>query len=582
MIKAHRLIGEILNRRFGLDPVELQKALDQQKDKDLRLGEVLIDNNVITESQLLQCLAEQQGLYFQEETPESEEVDLSLLDHISINYLKQNKVLPLWYLENGHILVAVTDPMAYWIIDDVSSRLSQEVEVTLMESQRLMALINKTYTRKAQSVELEEDEDFKDVEVADLVDVIDMKDEAPIIRWVNAIIFNAAKERASDIHIEPGEKEVVVRYRIDGVLYETKHANKNYLSAIIARVKIMAGLDIAEKRLPQDGRIRRKIAGRDIDMRVATIPTAKGERITIRLLDQSSILLALSDIGFAPRELKIMDDLIQRPHGIVLVTGPTGSGKTTTLYASLNKINSPEKNILTIEDPVEYQLEGISQVQVNPKINLSFAAGLRSFLRHDPDVIMVGEIRDLETAEIAIQASLTGHLVLSTVHTNDSSGALTRLVDMGVEPFLVSSSLNGVLAQRLVRKLCPICKEVYRPTPEEIKTMGFDPEHFFEGEISGYPVSDDFVIPPPGHVFRAKGCDACMNTGYQGRTGIYELMEIDDEIRALSMKKIDANQIKRAAMRKGLNTLRQDGMRKAISGITSISEVLLVTAEDLA
>ncbi|MBU1239150.1 Flp pilus assembly complex ATPase component TadA, partial [Myxococcota bacterium] len=469
----HRIIGEILVESFGVHPLDIQRAIDVQPTESLRLGEILVKQKIITEADVLRALAMQQGLEYLEEQPKSEQVDLHLLEKISINYAKQNRAVPLWLKDEGTVVVAMSDPMSYWVMDDLGSKLAKRLEVVLMEGQRVLDIINKAYTRRAQSVDLgTEDEQFLEGDVADLVDVIDMTDEAPIIRWVNAIIFNAAKERASDIHIEPGDREVVVRYRIDGLLYETKHANKNYLSAIVARVKIMSGLDIAEKRLPQDGRIRRRIAGRDIDMRVATIPTARGERITIRLLDQGSILLDLADIGFDKRELDIIQDLIYRPHGILLVTGPTGSGKTTTLYASLNQINTPEKNILTIEDPVEYQLAGISQVQVNPKIKLSFAAGLRSFLRHDPDVIMVGEIRDLETAEIAIQASLTGHLVLSTVHTNDSAGALTRLVDMGVEPFLVASSLNGILAQRLVRRLCPLCKEAYSPTPEEIHDVG--------------------------------------------------------------------------------------------------------------
>jgi general secretion pathway protein E len=582
-MSLHRPLGEILVSDFGVHPLELSKALDAQKSEQLRIGEILVNEKQVTEEVVLRALSLQQGLAYLDDVPKPEDIDLTLLEKVPINYAKQNRVIPLWYTDDGKVVVAVSDPMAYWIIDDLGARLSKSIEIKLLVAQKILDIINKSYTRKSQSVDLGDDnEEFAEGEVADLVDIIDMTDEAPIIRWANSIIFNAAKERASDIHIEPGDKEVVVRYRIDGLLYETKHANKNYLSAIIARVKIMAGLDIAEKRLPQDGRIRRRIAGRDIDMRVATIPTAKGERITIRLLDQGSILLDLADIGFAERELTIMNDLINRPHGILLVTGPTGSGKTTTLYSVLNKINTPEKNILTMEDPVEYQLAGISQVQVNPKIKLTFAAGLRSFLRHDPDIIMVGEIRDIDTAEIAIQASLTGHLVLSTVHTNDSAGALTRLVDMGVEPFLVASSLNGILAQRLVRRLCPHCAIEYTPSREDMEEVGIDYDLFASGQISGFPVKEGFKRPPVGRVFRANGCSKCMNTGYQGRTGIYELLEMDDEIRALSMKKIDANFIKKVAIKKGLKSLRQDGALKVISGITSLSEVMLVTAEDLA
>lgn len=578
----HRLIGEILSTHFRVPTDAVLRAAEEHKNEKCRIGEWLMREKIITEKILLQALALQQGLFYQEQDIKPEDVDLSLLERISINYAKQNKVIPLWRTERNQVLTAISDPMAYWVIDDITARIGSPVVMVLMEQDRILSLINRAYTRKSQSVDLQnEGEGFAEEDIDDLVDNIDLSDEAPIIRWVNAIIFNAAKERASDIHIEPGEKEVVVRYRIDGVLYETKHANKNFLNSIVARIKIMAGLDIAEKRLPQDGRIRRKIAGRDIDMRVATIPTARGERITIRLLDQSSILLGLADIGFYTTDLQKMEELIERPHGIILVTGPTGSGKTTTLYACLNKINKPDLNILTIEDPVEYQLAGISQVQVNPKIQLTFAAGLRSFLRHDPDVIMVGEIRDLETAEIAIQASLTGHLVLSTVHTNDSAGALTRLVDMGVEPFLVASSLVGILAQRLLRRLCPHCKEPYVPTAEELQEMGVDPDAFFAGQIESHPVPPGFKTPPRGYVFRPRGCPECLNTGFVGRTGIYELLLMDDDIRAMSMKKIDANQIKKLAISKGMRTLRQDGARKVISGITSFSEVMLVTTEDV-
>ncbi len=577
----HRLIGEILISQGRASVPDIDRALAGQQKESMRIGEWLIREKILNEKDLLRGLALQQGLVYQEQDIKPEDVDLELLERISINYAKQNKVLPLWHGEDGRIHVAISDPMAYWVMDDLAARLDSQFLLVLMEADRILSLINRAYTRKNQTVDLaNEGEGFSEEDVDDLVDNIDLSDEAPIIRWVNAIMFNAAKERASDIHVEPGEKEVIVRYRIDGILYETKHANKNYLNSIVARIKIMSGLDIAEKRLPQDGRIRRKIAGRDIDMRVATIPTARGERITIRLLDQASILLGLADIGFYKDDLDKMEEIIERPHGIILVTGPTGSGKTTTLYAGLNKINKPDLNILTIEDPVEYQLAGVSQVQVNPKIHLTFAAGLRSFLRHDPDVIMVGEIRDLETAEIAIQASLTGHLVLSTVHTNDSAGALTRLVDMGVEPFLVASSLIGILAQRLLRRLCPHCKEPYVPTREELTEMGVDPDRFFAGTADRHPVPPGFRAPPAGHVFRHKGCHHCLNTGFQGRTGIYELLIMDDDLRAMSMKKIDANQIKKLAISKGMRTLRQDGARKVIAGITCFSEVMLVTTED--
>ena len=480
------------------------------------------------------------------------------------------------------MVVAIADPLAVHALDDVRALLGLEPIPQLSSATKIVELINKVYARLKVGVELEQDkkgdgEDFGDAE--ELVDILDLTDEAPIIRWVNSLMFQAVKERASDIHIEPGEKDVVVRYRIDGVLRESKRANRQYLPSILSRVKIMAGLNIAEKRLPQDGRIRRRIAGKDIDMRVATAPTATGERVTIRLLDRSSVLLGLADIGFAGDHLKELEAIITRPHGILLVTGPTGSGKTTTLYACLSRINTPDLNILTVEDPVEYQLEGISQTQVNPKIDLTFASGLRSFLRHDPDVIMVGEIRDVETAEIAIQASLTGHLVFSTVHTNDAAGGITRLVDMGVEPFLVASSVVGLLAQRLVRRVCPECRVLATPTPDEIAAMNMDPDAFLHGKIV-IPELKGATVLPPGKVYRAKGCSACLDTGYRGRAGIYELLMINDEVRTLALKNADATQIKRAGINNGMRTLRQDGALKVLAGITTIEEVMMVTAED--
>jgi general secretion pathway protein E len=376
----------------------------------------------------------------------------------------------------------------------------------------------------------------------------------------------------------------MVRYRIDGELYESRRAAKQFMPSIISRVKIMAGLNIAEKRLPQDGRIRRKIAGKDIDMRVATIPTVKaGERITIRLLDRESVLHDLADIGFGDDHLRQMDDLIRRPHGILLVTGPTGSGKTTTLYACLAKINSPELNILTIEDPVEYQLDGISQTAVNTKIELTFASGLRSFLRHDPDVIMVGEIRDRETSEIAIQASLTGHLVLSTIHTNDAAGAITRLVDLGVQPFLVASSLMALLAQRLVRRVCKSCRELYEPSDEDLQSINIDPVAFRSSKARRVLFKGVEDFPPVGKLYRAKegGCQACLGQGYKGRTAIYELLIIDEKIRQLTIKNTDAQTIKNHAMGVGMRTLREDGAQKVLSGMTTTAEVLMITTQDM-
>jgi general secretion pathway protein E len=406
-------------------------------------------------------------------------------------------------------------------------------------------------------------------------DLLEAADEAPIIKLVNSLLFEAVKKRASDIHIEPFERDLMIRYRIDGVLYNVLTPPKRLQASIISRIKIMAGLNIAEKRLPQDGRIGIKIAGRDVDIRVSAIPTAHGERLVLRLLDKGNLLLKLSEIGLQPDRLGTLDQLIRLSHGIVLVTGPTGSGKTTTLYAALNTINAPDKNIITIEDPIEYQLRGVGQMQINPKITLTFAAGLRSILRQDPDVIMVGEIRDGETAEIAIHASLTGHLVFSTLHTNDAAGAVTRLLDMGIEPFLVASSVVAIVAQRLVRVLCPACRQAYRPTPAELAKLGI-------GSFRPLPAEPGPGPDPATSVmfFKAGGCPECLDTGYRGRIGIYEILVMDDEVRALILAKADANAIKARAVERGMTTLREDGARKVLDGVTTTEEVLRVTAED--
>ncbi|HTA19923.1 MAG TPA: ATPase, T2SS/T4P/T4SS family, partial [Polyangia bacterium] len=419
-----------------LTPALIEQALATQLKEGGRIGEVLVKMRAVTEEEVLAALGRQLDLPVLADL-KAADVDVELAAGIPIGFAKQHRVLVV-RREGDAVVVATADPLDVGALDDLRGQLGAEVRPVLLSSQKILEIINDAYGRtqdKGGDLGKDGDGDGEDEGSSEeLVDILEITDEAPIIRWVNSLLFNAVKERASDIHIEPGEKEVMVRYRIDGELYESRRAARQFMPSIISRVEIMAGLNIAEKRLPQDGRIRRKIAGKDIDMRVATVPTVKaGERITIRLLDRESVLHDLADIGFGDDHLRQMDDLIRRPHGILLVTGPTGSGKTTTLYACLAKINSPDLNILTIEDPVEYQLDGISQTAVNAKIELTFASGLRSFLRHDPDVIMVGEIRDRETSEIAIQASLTGHLVLSTIHTNDAAGAITRLVDLGVQ-----------------------------------------------------------------------------------------------------------------------------------------------------
>jgi general secretion pathway protein E len=579
---TRKRIGEILIEAGAVKPAAVEQALAQQESEGGLLGELLIKAHACTEEDVLRALGVQLGMPFRADYPVAE-MDAELAAKVPIGFAKQHRVMPL-RREGDAVLVATADPLDVGAIDDVRAMLAEDIAPVLMTSGKLMEAVNHVYGRKQDAGNLGSGESDDDEGAAEeLVDILDVNDEAPIIRWVNALMFNAVKERASDIHIEPGEKDVLVRNRIDGVLYETRRAPRQFIPSIISRVKIMAGLNIAEKRLPQDGRIRRKIAGKDIDMRVATAPTVKGgERITIRLLDRESVLHDLADIGFGSDHLSQMNDLITRPHGILLVTGPTGSGKTTTLYACLAKINSPDLNILTIEDPVEYQLDGISQVAVNDKIDLTFASGLRSFLRHDPDVIMVGEIRDLETAEIAIQASLTGHLVLSTIHTNDAAGAITRLVDLGVQPFLVASSLMALLAQRLVRRLCLECRELYRPTEIDLSTLGIDPEAFYAGEGPRARFKGAGDPPPPGMLYRARegGCPTCLNAGFKGRTAIYELLMIDDRIRQLAIKNADAGTIKKAAMEAGMRTLREDGAQKVLAGMTSTAEVMMITTGD--
>jgi general secretion pathway protein E len=573
-------LGEILLRQGELRPEHLTKALERQKSEGGRLGEILVRMKAISDEDLVRALATQFEMPYLAELPNPEELDIALVEPLPINFAKQHRVMPYTRDSAGRIHVAVAEPLSLHVLDDMRVLLEAPIEAELASSARIVDLINKVYGRLREGAELDQtDEESEYGDAEELVDILDLTDEAPIIRWVNSLMFQAVKERASDIHIEPGEKDVVVRYRIDGKLREAKHANRQYLASIIARVKIMSGLNIAEKRLPQDGRIRRKIAGKDVDMRVATAPTAGGERIAIRLLDRSSVLLGLPDVGMSADTLLAIRSIIQRPHGILLVTGPTGSGKTTTLYACLSEINSPDKNILTIEDPVEYQLEGISQTQVNPKIDLTFATGMRSFLRHDPDIIMVGEIRDRETAEIAITASLTGHFVYSTVHTNDAAGGITRLIDMGIEPFLIASSLVGLLAQRLVRTPCNDCAQVVRPSEEVLRELGIEPKRFFDGAYHLPAVKGQRPMPP-GTVLRAVGCASCLTTGYAGRTGVYELLLVNDVIRSMTLQKTDAATMRNAAIQGGMVSLRADGARKVILGITTPEEILMMTTED--
>lgn len=587
-----RQLGELLIEMGVVQVEALAEGLAAQHLEGERIGETLVRLKHCSEWDVCRALAQQFGLGARENI-EIGEVQDELVERLPIQYARAATVLP-WKLERqlGLLQVFAADPLRLLDLDDLCQVYGAvDLEITLMPRSVVLDLINRVYARRTKDVDLEKKAEDYVEEDEDILHA--SAEDAPIIRFVNSLIFNASKEKASDIHIEPGDKEITVRNRVDGVLHEVKRAPKAHLPSIIARVKIMAGLNIAEKRLPQDGRIRRKIAGKEVDMRVATVPTAHGERVTIRLLDKSAVMLSLDSIGIGADHLRIIREVIHRPHGIFLVTGPTGSGKTTTLYSALSEINKPDLNILTVEDPVEYQLAGISQVQVQAKINLTFAAGLRSFLRHDPDVIMVGEIRDVETAEIAIQASLTGHLVLSTIHTNDSATGITRLVDMGVQPFLVASSLVALQAQRLVRRVCPHCAEPYRPTAAEIEDVGIDAAAFFagqqplkapmrdeHGEVIPLAAPSGRKLPPAGHIFRAAGCEKCHGSGYSGRTGLYEVLTVTEEIRRLAIRNADSGQIKAAALAQGMRTLRDDGALKVVLGITTLDEVARVTAEE--
>jgi general secretion pathway protein E len=560
---VRRLLGEILVDA-GLSPERLKKVLDLQKKRGGRIGTLLVRLNFVTEEEVLKALGQQLGLPYQSDLGD---IDRELALKLPITYAKKAMVLPL-RRDNGTVLAATSEPLNLSALDDLSALLGVDITLCLAPSEKILDTLNRLYSEDMNKAEdtvqemEEEDLSFLAAELDEPTDLLEVTDDAPIIRLVNSLLSQAIRERASDIHIEPFEKEMIARFRIDGILYNILTIQKRFQASIASRVKIMSGLNIAEKRLPQDGGMRIKIGGRDVDIRVSIVPTAFGERIVLRLLYRESALLPLDQIGFSGDTLTRFNAMIERPHGIILVTGPTGSGKTTTLYASLSKINSPDKNIITIEDPIEYQLKGIGQIQVNAKIQLTFAAGLRSVLRQDPDVILVGEIRDTETAEIAIQAALTGHLVFSTLHTNDAAGAVSRLLDMKIEPFLISSSVIAILAQRLVRVLCKQCREPYQMTPAEVAELEFNPSA--EGST----------------VYRAKGCEACFNTGYLGRSAIYELLTVDDDIRQLMMKNNDATTIKALAMEKGMRTLRQDGAARMLEGLTSIDEVVRVTQKE--
>lgn len=587
-----RFLGEIVHRRAGVPLERLEALYAVQREKGTDLVDLLVNGSILDDVSVAKALAAEAELPYVENV-EPDRISTALATRLPITFAKSHRVL-VTNEDDFAVYVVIGDPFDTTAIDEMRVLFGKPVEVSVSPAERIVDAINRVYEREAGGGELETEEGQVDENEAVGGDILDSDDEAPVIRWVNSLFLQAMKERASDIHIEPEEKEVIVRYRIDGELYVARRAPRAFMNSIVSRIKIESALNIAEKRLPQDGRIAKKIAGKSFDIRVSTIPTSRNyERIVMRLLNKSSVLLDLPDLGFSARDYALMDGLIHKPDGIILVTGPTGSGKTTTLYACLNRINQPNINILTAEDPVEYELSGIHQVHVNAKIGLTFASALRAFLRQDPDVVMVGEIRDKETVEIAINASLTGHLVLSTIHTNDAAGAFTRMMDMGVEPFLLRSSVVGVLAQRLVRVLCPHCKERYEATQTDLEELGLTRERCAQRRARRnnltsryYPRGTQGEDPlenytgAPMLIYRPKGCDRCAQTGFMGRRGIYELLMMDDQVGSLVLKGADAQTIKRAAMEVGMDGLRDDGARKVLAGLTSVEEVLLATQDD--
>ena len=573
---------EILKQTAGVTQENLDEIQKLNEEKGGKISELLIKRKIITEKQLLEALSIQYNISFMPVLPLNN-IRNDFTQLVPIQFLKKYTMVPLGNHTavndpDSHLpgidqepatgtahIIALNDPANLQPLDDLIRILKlDEFQIVLSTKDAILSVINLSYDLGGDSAEqlvqdMEENGRTILSVIEDTADLLDDTSDAPIIKLVNHIISQSVKARASDIHFEPYQDRFKVRYRVDGILYDLLTPPKWIQPALISRIKVMAKMNIAEKRLPQDGRLEVKIGDQDIDVRVSTIPTSFGERLVLRLLNKTGSLLELTEIGLSSENLALLQEQVHSPNGIILVTGPTGSGKTTTLYGILSSINTPEINIITIEDPIEYKIKGISQIQVNPKINLTFARGLRSIVRQDPDVVLIGEIRDHETAEIAVQSALTGHLVFSTIHTNDSASAITRLVDIGVEPFLISSSVVAVVAQRLIRVLCNECKEAYLPDEIALKSMDIDPD-----QIKNKPI------------YRAKGCPHCLHTGYRGRIGIFEILVLSDALRSLVLKTFDSNLIKTEALKHKLITLRQDGIQKVINGITTIEEVLRV------
>lgn len=561
-------LGSILIREGHVHDEQVREAVELQKVRDKRIGELLLELGYIEDEQLLNALSVQFDIPCR--TDIANAVDPKLTSKVPISFIRQYEMVPFCE-EDGTYLVAIRNPTNLLPLEDLRLLLDGPVTPVLCTEADLQSILDSYFDQQSEmaSEMIETITSSDDEQVFSLDDelnerdLLDLANEAPIIKLINLMISGAIKERASDIHVEPFEREVIVRYRIDGLLYTKFNVPKAQHNAVVSRIKIMANLNIAEQRLPQDGRIKILLSGKEIDIRVSIIPIQNGERVVMRILEKGSFLLGLEELGMARRDYEQVDKLIRNSHGIVLVTGPTGSGKSTTLYAALQRVLSPDINVITVEDPVEYQMSGVGQIEVRPKIGLTFASALRSILRQDPDVILVGEIRDEETAEMAVHASLTGHLVFSTLHTNDSAGAITRLINMGIEPFLVTSSTIAIIAQRLVRRLCPSCKQSYVPDEAALAELGAQAMQHRGKEA-----------------FLAVGCDACQDRGYLGRSGIFELLSMAPQIQDLALRGADSNAIKREARKIGMHSLRDDGTVRVFDGVTSIEEVLRVTRDE--
>jgi type IV pilus assembly protein PilB len=550
-------LGDILLDDGLVTSEQLATALQEQRRLGRSLGRVLVDLGMVTEGQLVAALATQIGLPFVDLS--EFQVDANAVLSVNASVARRHVALPIAY-EDTRLVVAMADPANVFAVDDIRSITGREVKPVVATKADLLAAIDRYHRADGDLDELTMSLDAHADDDQDLSSVREVVDDAPIVRFVNLLITQAIQDRASDIHIEPGERELRVRFRIDGVLHEVMHSPKTIQAGVISRLKIMSDIDIAERRIPQDGRLSVQANGKKIDLRVATLPTVWGEKVVMRILDNSTAMLKLSDLGFSDGNYESWQQSFTKPYGMLLVTGPTGSGKSTTLYSTLNIVSKPEVNVITVEDPVEYRLGGINQVQANAKAGLTFAAALRSILRSDPDIILLGEIRDHETAQIAIEAALTGHLVLSTLHTNDAPSAVNRLIEMGIEPFLVGSALDCVLAQRLARRLCPKCKEPYQPSRESLVANRF-------------PWPEDAELPT---LYRAVGCGACSKTGYKGRLALHEVMTISEQIERLAVDRASADAIGRIAQDQGMTTLRDDGLYKVLRGDTSIEEILRV------